>query len=93
MIVVPEAQVDDLVKTALVDYYFGWGGTRDDAAICLGYGSLFNHSPHPNAMYVRKTEERTIFFVTVRAVKKDEEITVSYRGGFGDPGPVWFEAK
>jgi SET domain-containing protein len=37
-----------LKKTILYNYCFYW---REDLALALGYGSLFNHSYDPNAKY------------------------------------------
>lgn len=91
VVVISEEQVPYLVKTALEEYYFKWGGTGDEAAIALGYGSLFNHAREPNALYVKKFAERKIFFVSLRAIAAGEEITVSYNGALGDKSPVWFE--
>ena len=80
-----------LMGTVLGNYLFQWGGTRDEGAVALGYGSLYNHSADPNALYVRKVE--TLDFVALRNIAPGEEITVSYHGGFGDKSPVWFEVK
>jgi hypothetical protein len=91
VIVIAEAEVVAIKNTVLGDYYFTWGGTGDEAAIALGYASLFNHAAEPNAMYVKKTTTRTIAFHALRQIRAGEEITVSYHGGFGDRGPVWFQ--
>jgi SET domain-containing protein len=88
---VPVEDAPRLLETVLGDYLFLWGGTRDRAALALGYGSLYNHSDAPNAMYVRKPS--TLDFVALRDIAAGEEITVSYNGGFGDTSPVWFEAR
>lgn len=90
VIVVPEEQVEALGETVLGDYYFRWGGTGDEAAIALGFGSLYNHSDAPNAMYVRQREARLLVFFAVKAIAAGDEILVSYNGGFGDRSPVWF---
>src|SRR5687767_889523 len=37
--------------TRLAHYYFEWGDDCKQAAIALGYGSLYNHSYTPNARY------------------------------------------
>ena len=91
IIVVPLAEVETINATVLRDYHFMWGGTGEESAICLGYGSLYNHSHTPSAMYVRRLDARIIAFHAVRDIREGEEITVSYNGGFGDRSPVWFE--
>jgi len=93
VIVIPGPETDDLMRTAFRDYRFLWGPLGDDSAIALGYGSLYNHSNSPNAMYVKKYEQRVIEFIAIADIAKDEEITVSYNGGIGDRSPVWFEVK
>lgn len=93
VIPIPEPEVDAVGRTVLGSYFFKWGGTHDDAAIALGFGSLYNHSNEPNAMYVRKLSLNVIDFVALRAIAPGEEITVSYHGGFGQKTKVWFEVK
>lgn len=93
VVVIAPDEVGHLQKTALRDYFFVWGGVGDAAAIALGYGSLYNHAREPNAMYVRKHEAHSIAFFAVRAIHAGEEITVSYHGGFGDRGDVWFDVR
>jgi len=93
VIEVPEAELPALASTILASYFFQWGGTGDEGAVALGYGSLYNHTNTPNAMYVRKRELRLISFVAVRPIAAGEEITVSYHGGFGQRTKVWFEIE
>lgn len=93
VIVVPAAQVPPLLGTVLRDYVFAWGGTDDEVAVALGCGSLYNHARDPNAMFVRKLEARTLAFHAIRPVAVGEEITISYHGGYGDRGDVWFEIR
>lgn len=93
VIVVPEEQVEAMGGTILHEYFFKWGGTHDAGAIALGFGSLYNHSDSPNAMYVRKYALDMLTFVALRDIAPGEEITVSYHGGFGEKGPLWFDQK
>jgi SET domain-containing protein len=93
VIPIPEDEVDPVGRTVLGNYFFQWGGTFDEGAVALGYGSLYNHTNDPNAMYVRKVSLNVIDFVALRAIAVGEEITVSYHGGFGQKTKVWFEIK
>ena len=93
VIVVPEEQVEAMGGTILHEYFFKWGGTHDQGAIALGFGSLYNHHDRPNAMYVRKYSLGILTFVALRDIAAGEEITVSYHGGFGERGPLWFDQK
>ncbi len=72
-------------ETELKNYYFMWGEGRETekAAVCLGFGSLFNHSYEPNATYKKRIAERLIDFVAIKDIQKGEEITVNYN--YGDP--------
>ncbi|MGZ3473283.1 MAG: SET domain-containing protein [Polyangiales bacterium] len=93
VIVIPEEQLQNVANTILHEYFFRWGGTQDDGAVALGYGSLYNHSDTPNAMYVRKVSEGILEFVALRDIAAGEEIFVSYHGGFGERGPLWFDQR
>jgi uncharacterized protein len=93
VIPIPEEEVDPVGRTILGNYFFQWGGTLDEGAVALGYGSLYNHTNDPNAMYVRKFSLHVIDFVALRPIAIGEEITVSYHGGFGQKTKVWFEIK
>ena len=67
-------------------YYFTWQDQA--AAIALGYGSLYNHSPAPCARYVKIFGVDTVEFAAVRDIDAGHEITVDYT----DHGrnPLWF---
>jgi len=82
VIVVPITQRKHLDQTELYDYYFDWG--EGDAALALGFGSLYNHSSDPSASYDKNTITETISIVATRDILVDEEITVSY-------GETWFD--
>ncbi len=95
VVIIPRYQVADLKKTALNHYYFDWG--LDDgiheAAICLGFGSLYNHSYTPNATYIKVFDKDIIQFVSLKPIGKDEEITVNYNNGNPhDKRKLWIES-
>lgn len=79
--VLPQRDYLAVKTTALRDYYFMWG--KNTAAICFGYGSMYNHSYHPNAAYKKLTKDQIIEFIAVKDIKIGEEITVNYN--YGDP--------
>jgi hypothetical protein len=91
VIVIAEDELQLLGATILSNYFFRWGPCEDEAAVALGWGSLYNHAHEPNAVYVRKYEARLLSFVSLRDIAAGEEITVNYHGGFGDRSPPWFE--
>ncbi len=74
-----------LRETTLRNYYFMWGDEEPKkVAICLGYGSLFNHSYKPNATYKKRINDQVIEFIALQPIKKDEEISVNYNYGRPD---------
>ena len=80
-------------KTGLYSYYFWWGSSKKQTAIALGYGSLYNHSYSPNAVYSKNQKQGIIFFKALRDVIKNEEITINYNLDLNDESPLWFKVK
>jgi hypothetical protein len=79
--------------TVLALYIFNFGPRGEHAAIALGFGSLYNHSYSPNAVYTKNWEERLIRFTALRDIEPGEEITVNYNGSPGGAAPIWFDVK
>jgi len=77
--VLPRKDYPTVKKTILRNYYFMWG--KSTSGICFGYGSYYNHSYKPNATYKKNIKAKTIKFVSLINIKKDEEITVNYNYG------------
>ena len=88
VLVVP---IDDLYNgstwTTLGEYCFLW--SKRTVALALGYGSLYNHSFHPNARYDDRGQ-RTKIFTALREIEPGEEITVNYNGDPDDDSAVGF---
>jgi SET domain-containing protein len=55
-------------------YVYSWGRTK--SAVALGYGSLYNHSSHPNAQATR--DDDNIYIEALSRIMPGEEITISY---------------
>lgn len=91
VIVLPSEEIDSLELTELYNYYFAWGPDSKDAAIALGYGSLYNHSYNPNARYYKDFENGLLKYVCIRDIQKGEEITINYNCDPEDKTPVWFD--
>lgn len=94
-IVVSDEDRNRLMETELLNYYFLWttedGGHK--AAICLGFGSLYNHSYEPNATYVKEYDDALIEFVALKPISKGQEITVNYNHGDpNDKSPLWIKS-
>jgi uncharacterized protein len=95
VILIEENEVSDIRKTELHNYYFMWGDDPKNhkAAICLGFGSLYNHSYTPNATYRKLMDEEFVEFYAIKEIPKGEEITVNYNFGRpGDKSKLWIES-
>jgi len=94
VVVIDDADRRNVHKTSLHDYYFLWEETPEtngyEAAIALGYGSLYNHSNEPNAEFVPVFEERVIEFIAIRDIEPGEEILIKYDEGDHTEFELWF---
>ena len=88
--------VPPLKKNKLKEYYFIWHKPKKIAtkvALCLGFGSIYNHSYTPNATYRKKIREGVVDFMAIRNIKKGEEITVNYNYGKPqDKSTLWIKS-
>jgi SET domain-containing protein len=81
-VILLEGEGEKLRRSELYHYYFIWD-KQPDAAIALGFGSLYNHSYSPNATYKKHVSAKTLEIIAVRDIEKNEEITINYK--YGDP--------
>jgi len=97
IIEVSENDTSNLKESVLVTYFFYFGKNKEKIAMVLGFGSLYNHSYKPNTTYKMKPREKTIEFVAINNIKKDDEITFNYSNSAkpqkGKKDPLWFEAN
>lgn len=91
IILFPKEELPDVRKTFLDDYYFDWGDKGEWFALCLGYGSLYNHSYTPNAEYGMDFEAQTIDFYCIKPIPAGAEILINYNGDANNHEKVWFE--
>jgi len=89
VILIPIEEEKFLDKTFLYNYYFEWD--KNNVAIILEYGSIYNHSHNANAEFDSNTENKTMILTAARKINKGEEITVNYNGDYNDNKKVWFE--
>lgn len=88
----PKHDMSNLRESILVTYFFYFGKNKERLAIALGFGSIYNHTHKPNATYKIKHAEKTIDFIALSDINKDDEITVNYNyGNPKDKNPLWFE--
>lgn len=87
-----EEDYEKLKATRLRDYYFIWNSEPKKVALCLGYGSLYNHSYEPNATYKKDIHSGTITFMAIKDIQAGEEITVNYNyGNPDDKSKLWID--
>lgn len=82
-----------LDKTLLHDYIFEWGVKKETCCMALGLIPMYNHSYKSNCEYFMDFEKETIQIKTVRAIEKDEELTINYNGDWNNNKKVWFDAQ
>lgn len=87
---VPKDDVANLTDSILITYFYYLGKNKDRVFITLGFGSIYNHTYKPNAVYKAKLKEGLIDFIAIKSIKKDEEITVNYNSE-NSKNPLWFE--
>ena len=80
VIISPKDEYKYLKKTILIEYAFWWGEDLEECALALGYGSLFNHSYTPNALYKLNLQNQTIDIFAYTNIKMGEEILINYNG-------------
>lgn len=89
---VPKYDVSSLRESILVTYFYYFGKIKERLVIALGFGSIYNHSYEPNAIYNENHKERVMDFAALKTIKKDEEITVNYSSGnLKNKNPLWFK--
>lgn len=82
-----------IALTNLYHYAFEWGKNSLDAALALGFGSLYNHDIQPNAYYLRREEAHALDFFALRNIEEGEEILINYNGEPSCKDLVWFQEK
>ena len=80
---------DKIELTFLSNYWFAWKTDEEPGqygAICLGNGSLYNHSNHPNAHVFKDYDHNLIHFIASDNIPAGSEITIKY-------GTIWFKEE
>ena len=96
VILIPKAQVfgENLMSrnAARISWYvFSWNvpTKREYVAVALGYGSIYNHSYTPNAVYACHAPD-AISYTALRDIEPGEEVTINYNGKPDDLSPMYF---
>ena len=79
VIVIPKKDSPFIEKTIMDFYWYDWG-SKEDSAIVLGYGSLYNHSFTPNVEWVEDVKNNQMLFKAIKKIRKGQEIMFNYNG-------------
>ena len=93
VIVLNESDRAIVDTTLLHDYIFEWGIDEKQAAVALGYVSIYNHSEDANCKYDMDFDHNTIQIQTKRDIAVDEELCMNYNGDGITDKSVWFDLK
>ncbi|QDZ22684.1 SET domain-containing protein [Chloropicon primus] len=77
-IYIPKAEYEDHVKLTVFEHYVFNCKKRGGKMLCLGLGSLFNHSNSPNLDYRIDEDRLVIKFYAARPIQEGEELTIFY---------------
>lgn len=80
-------------QTILHNYIFEWGDNCKQAALGMGYISMYNHSYNANCEYEMDYELNIMTIRTVQPIKAGEELHINYNAVPNDETPVWFETN
>jgi len=92
IILIPQAQLQQIHETIMHDYYFLWPGEDGAACIALGLGSIYNHDAKPNAEIVFDISKKEIELKCIKAIAAGEEIFIDYTGADKNAPDLWFKA-
>eukprot|EP01122_Echinamoeba_exundans_P003828 TRINITY_DN13883_c0_g1_i1.p2 TRINITY_DN13883_c0_g1~~TRINITY_DN13883_c0_g1_i1.p2 ORF type:complete len:155 (-),score=18.91 TRINITY_DN13883_c0_g1_i1:562-1026(-) len=93
VIILPFEDCEKIRETTISDYWFAWNKEKGSTAICLGFGSLYNHSIEPNAVFDQDLSERTISIYALKTIEPDEEILFNYNQRTHDKRKWYFEVQ
>jgi uncharacterized protein len=86
VIIYPNQQEKLVEKTIFDDYVYVWNSKFD--CFVLGFGSLYNHSYTPNISYRRDYKNQQMLYITLRDIKKGDELLMNYNGDPESQEPV-----
>lgn len=88
---IPDPDARLLDSTVLQSYYYEFFENPepppDDAGILGGFGSIYNHSWTPNALFLYDVPNFAMEFVALRDIEEGEEIFTNYNGFIDDFSP------
>lgn len=90
LLIIPKKDVEKIHQTVIHDYYFLLEEPEGAACIALGYGSIYNHHPQPNALVIFDYEKNEIEIQANKKIEPGEEIFIDYTDGGKEEAPLWF---
>ncbi len=90
VIVLPAEDFPIITSTRMVDYTFFFDKEKEELAIVLGFGSIYNHAVLPNAHHQLDSERKIMKFYASADIKAGEEICINYTGDPADGSLQWF---
>ncbi len=96
VILISNKDYEQIQDTILYQYVYEWDDPDKpdfQNAIALSQCQFFNHSYEPNLKYIYDYENQIIEYITLKDIKKGEELTVNYNGHVDDKSPMWFEVE
>lgn len=97
VILIPNLEYEHIKKTILDNYTFTWDDPNNKGESKMAFAvtsyQFLNHSYEPNVVYQFDYKNETIEFITLRKIKKGEELTINYNGYADDKSPVWFDVE
>lgn len=92
VLVILSKEIESIHQTALHDYYYLWGKDNQQAAIILGFGSLYNHSFEANAEFIPDYDMQTMSLFCIKSISAGEEIIINYLGDDDEMArkEIWF---
>lgn len=97
VLLIPNKDYDKIYDTILYNYSFQWKDKRYNGEylnmIPMSICNFINHSYTPNTRYTYDYNKLLIKFMTIKNIKKGEEITTNYNAEPDDDRPVWFEVE
>ena len=90
-VVVINPQERLLIEKTILDHYcYQWGDDEKSCAVALGYGSLYNHSYSPNAVYEKNFLDGLLVIRAIKPIKAGSEIFINYNMNPDDKSELWF---
>ena len=90
LLFIPKKEVAKIHKTIIHDYYFLLEKPKGAACIALGYGSIYNHNPKPNAIVIFDYEKEEIEIQCKKKINAGSEIFIDYTDGGKGNNELWF---